>query len=186
MCLGERDSAGSCQGVDEGATKGTAFEWPASLVLDKVLFWASTALGGAIMGDSEGLYLEEADESCFTESRDLYLEEPEPELALITAGEEPAECDNGFGGMCSYGLGPKGLGPKGLVFEGSAPKDDALECRDPEDATREAATLAAVDLGGSSLDGPSIGGLPCKTDALDGSGLDGPPIGGLSSKTDAL
>ncbi|UKZ68555.1 uncharacterized protein TrAtP1_009581 [Trichoderma atroviride] len=113
------------------------------------------------MGGSKGLYLEESDEPCFAESRDLYLEEPEPELALMTAEEGPTERDNGFGGVCA-----NGLGPKGLEFEGSAPKDDALECRDPEDATRGVTTLAAAALDGLGLDGPPVGGLPSKTDAL--------------------
>lgn len=165
VCLGKRDLAGGCHGVDEDATKGTAFEGPGSLVLDKALVSASAALGGAVIGGSESLYLEEPDASCFAEDRDLYLEEPEPELALVTAGEGLAECGNGFGGVCA-----NGLGPKGLVFEGSAPKDGALE-RDEEDATREVSTLAAVALDGSGL---------------DGSGLDGLPIGGLASRTDAL
>lgn len=202
VCLGERDSAGSCHGVDEDATKGTASEGPGSLVLDKALISASAALGGAVMGGSKGLYLEEPDESRFAESRDLYLKEPEPELALITAGGELAEGDNGFGGVCANGLGPKGLplersapkdgvlGSKGLPLEGCAPKDGALE-RDPEDATREVPTLADAALDGSGLGGPPIGDLASKTDALGGSGLDssdlnGLPTGGLASKTDAL
>lgn len=175
LCLGERDSAGSCRDVNEDATKGTAFEGPGSLALDKALVSASTALGGAVIGGSENLYLEEPDESCFAEPLNLYLEEPEPELALVTAGEGLAECSNGFGGVCA-----NGLGPKGLIFEGSAPKDVALE-RDPEDATREVPTLAAAALDGSGLDDSCLDGP-----ALVGSCLDGPPIGGLVSRTDAL
>jgi hypothetical protein len=141
---------------------------------------ASTALGGAVIGGSENLYLEEPDESYFAEPLNLYLEEPEPELALVTAGEGLAECSNGFGGVCA-----NGLGPKGLIFEGSAPKDVALE-RDPEDATREVPTLAAAALNGSGLDGPGLDGSGLNGSGLDDSCLDGPPIGGLASRTDAL
>ncbi|KAL7895139.1 hypothetical protein HDV63DRAFT_406622 [Trichoderma sp. SZMC 28014] len=142
------------------------------------------------MGGSEGLYLEEPDESRFAESRDLYLEEPEPELSLITGGGELTECDSGLEGVCAGDLGPKGL-----PLKGSAPKDGALEC-DPEDATREVPTLAAAALDGTGHGGPPIGDLASKTDVLGGSGLDvsgldrsgldGPTSGDLASKTDAL
>lgn len=123
------------------------------------------------MGDAEGLNLEEPDESNLAESRDLYLEAPEPEVAVTPAEEGPAECDNGFEGEYADGLVSRGLefegpAPKGLVFEGPAPKDGALERPDPEDATCEVATLSAAALDGSALEGPSVDGSASKTDAL--------------------
>ncbi|KAL6890924.1 hypothetical protein GGI43DRAFT_210286 [Trichoderma evansii] len=119
------------------------------------------------MGNSEGLNPKELEESNFRGSRGLNFGDAtleclaRAELAVTSAGEGPAVFDNGFGGVCI-----DGLVPKGLVVEDPAPKDGALGCPGPEDATREAATLLAAALKGSAVDGPPVDGPASKTDAL--------------------
>lgn len=165
VCLGDGDLAGSCLVVGKNVAKGTSSEELSAQ--DEALALGTSTLAGLVMGDSEGLNLDEPGESYLGESRGLDFGDATleclamAELAVTSAGEGRAVCDNGF--ECACVDSPD---PKRLIREDSAPTDDCLECPDPEDATRELATLVAAALEGAVVEGPPKDGLPSKTDAL--------------------
>lgn len=83
VCLGDGDPAGSFSVVDANAIKGIAFEEPAAQ--DEALALESSTLAGLVTGDSEGLNLEEPDESNFGDATLECL--ARAVLAVTSAGE---------------------------------------------------------------------------------------------------